>query len=506
MAYLVLILSIFSLLLIFFNYKNQHTWYFLLINTSLFIFIFSFLLLVSKFGSYINSGYVFFELDYTLFLYISKLKISYYDIVRLINLGISTYIFSLVLFSFRYRNAFNSRFAKTLPGKIKYLLILLFPFWYFFYYNPTVGYWLHILFYSDSSKSMLLTNIIFYSAKIIDFLNNAILYLYLIIPTVNLYNFASKFRIKKLKIQHFTISFFILCINLVFVCIILSEPMRTMNNYTQFDNALSLNASFTTMAAQIYKNLCLFCLIFSQITFWLLIKHSSYNILPFYTKAQFRKSKQELANNSREILHSFKNTIFSVQILCKQAELLTEPQDIKNLFSRINNVCETSLESITSTLNSFGEIAVSYQRCSISEVLDKIITMANIPSEITVKKDYTFNDTAVISPYHLEQAMINIVTNAIESIVEKKEKEGKIEISTFLEDKWIAICIKDNGIGIKRCNYKKIFKPFSSEKHLSTNWGLGLYYAKRIVEAHQGHIFVESKHKVYTTFQILLPL
>ena len=53
---------------------------------------------------------------------------------------------------------------------------------------------------------------------------------------------------------------------------------------------------------------------------------------------------------------------------------------------------------------------------------------------------------------------------------------------------------------------KQIFKPLVSTKQGSNNWGIGLYYAKKIVKSHNGHIFVESSPNKYTKFEIFLPV
>ena len=63
----------------------------------------------------------------------------------------------------------------------------------------------------------------------------------------------------------------------------------------------------------------------------------------------------------------------------------------------------------------------------------------------------------------------------------------------------------EEKLGIKNKDKYKIFNPLFSSKMGGSNFGIGLTYAKRIIEAHGGSIALKSKYKKGTTFQIELP-
>jgi signal transduction histidine kinase len=106
----------------------------------------------------------------------------------------------------------------------------------------------------------------------------------------------------------------------------------------------------------------------------------------------------------------------------------------------------------------------------------------------------------------MESLILNLLQNALESVSSK----GKIEISTALlshsaygPGQWIELKVKDNGSGISKENFKKIFAPYFSTRSRGT--GLGLTICQRVVENHQGNIKVNSS-KQGTMFQIFLPI
>ncbi len=104
----------------------------------------------------------------------------------------------------------------------------------------------------------------------------------------------------------------------------------------------------------------------------------------------------------------------------------------------------------------------------------------------------------------LVQAIINIINNAIDVLIEKNPKNPHISVSFDKSEKYITIYIEDNGGGIDDKIIDKIFEPYFSTKS-KNGTGLGLYMSKMIIEQHiNGQLIVENTGKG-ARFSIILP-
>ncbi len=143
----------------------------------------------------------------------------------------------------------------------------------------------------------------------------------------------------------------------------------------------------------------------------------------------------------------------------------------------------------------------------LNQSVDSALTLLNhlIVGKVEVSKELGRIPKVKGNPGKVSQVIINVVSNAIQSIEEGQK--GIITVRTYLRktDQKVLVSIADNGPGIPEKILPKIFDPFYTTKEVGTGTGLGLSISKGIVEEHEGEIVVETKKGEGTTFFISLP-
>ena len=140
---------------------------------------------------------------------------------------------------------------------------------------------------------------------------------------------------------------------------------------------------------------------------------------------------------------------------------------------------------------------------SLSETLTQAVSYMNKRTSQKVAINTFFNGDDVFVGLNIplfEWVIENLCKNAIDAM----DGLGKIDIHVSTDDAYVIIDVVDNGKGMEKSFYKRVFKPgFTTKKR---GWGLGLSLAKRIIEEyHGGKIFVKhSEINVGTTFRIML--
>ena len=107
---------------------------------------------------------------------------------------------------------------------------------------------------------------------------------------------------------------------------------------------------------------------------------------------------------------------------------------------------------------------------------------------------------------HFTNVLVNILDNAIKY----SESAPKIDVYTEVAKNNIIIKVQDQGSGMSKAVLKKVFEKFYREHtgniHNVKGHGLGLSYVKKIIDDHQGDVYVESEKGNGSTFYVKLPL
>lgn len=142
-------------------------------------------------------------------------------------------------------------------------------------------------------------------------------------------------------------------------------------------------------------------------------------------------------------------------------------------------------------------------RVDVGNQLHRVVNLIHsyaLGNNVVIKTDIFENGWVYANPQKLDQSLINILKNAIESM----PNGGMVWISCASnEDGYIKISIKDQGIGMSEEQIDRLGSPYYSLKESGT--GLGMMVSYQIIRSFKGKVQVKSEKGVGTEFIILLP-
>jgi len=183
----------------------------------------------------------------------------------------------------------------------------------------------------------------------------------------------------------------------------------------------------------------------------------------------------------------------------------SHPDKIRDIVPEI----EADVNRLEQVGNRFGKIGSSPKLNSINviELIKGVINYLNrrlSSDKLKIEIEHKISPEVKIEANEtlLSWAIENVIKNGLDSI---KSNEGTVYVKISSDKKGIRILIEDDGKGILRRNWKKVFQPgFTTKKH---GWGFGLSLSYRIIkEIHHGTIqILKSSPDTGTTVEIHIP-
>jgi len=288
--------------------------------------------------------------------------------------------------------------------------------------------------------------------------------------------------------------------------LVLEATLETASKSPYFFNNNSLKAHFSNITlAVLKKNLLGIFLSFVLVASVILCLLYLLKIIK--QQKQLAEVKNDLINN---ITHEFKTPIATIGIAMEAIQNFNAQNDSeKNLryakisseqVAKLNVMVEKLLE--TATLDS-DKLHLNFEVHDLAELLRKAAHKEVI--SIGQKQiSFSSSDEEIAFPmdrFHFENAINNMVDNAI--------KYGGEAISVAIQKtpNAIEITISDSGNSLTEAHKKQLFEKFyrvpMGNTHDVKGFGIGLYYAKKIIERHGGSISVAIAPN--TQFKIILP-
>lgn len=166
----------------------------------------------------------------------------------------------------------------------------------------------------------------------------------------------------------------------------------------------------------------------------------------------------------------------------------------------INMILEISMWERT-------QFQLDKKKVNMEEIMKDIVGSFRTGStNCTLSQKYDFNGAEVdLDTVYFTTLINNLLSNA----VKYSDKDPVIDIEGSAEDSKVSIKIADNGIGISKNDQKHVFDKFyrasTGNIHKYKGLGLGLYYVKKIAEAHGGDVAVSSKPGKGSIFTVTIP-
>ncbi|HBR21015.1 MAG TPA: hypothetical protein DD713_00355 [Nitrospiraceae bacterium] len=209
------------------------------------------------------------------------------------------------------------------------------------------------------------------------------------------------------------------------------------------------------------------------------------------------------------IAHQLNNPLSNISSSCQilQEEVASIDKDYeKELLQQIEGEIERAKAMVHSLLEFSRKKEFKIKPEFLKDLLKETIQLlrGEIPSNIEITTDISEDIVITVNKQRIQQALLNIIKNGIDSIADK----GEISVCARrnLKNKTVEIKIKDTGTGIEPENIERIFEPFFTTKGDEKGSGLGLFVANEIIKEHEGHIGLDSTVGQGTTFMIVLPL
>lgn len=189
------------------------------------------------------------------------------------------------------------------------------------------------------------------------------------------------------------------------------------------------------------------------------------------------------------IAHQWRQPLTAISAASENLKLKTLLNQVDTLLIQTTtediNKYTTYLSNTINDFKNFYKTNKALETTTLNEmVIKSLYIIENSISYKNIKIIKNLDSTSILKTYMSEvtQVILTLLQNAEEILIEKNIENPYIKIDTFEDNKYLYIQVSDNAGGIPLEIFDKIFDPYFSTKHEKNGTGLGLYFAKNIIE------------------------
>ena len=219
----------------------------------------------------------------------------------------------------------------------------------------------------------------------------------------------------------------------------------------------------------------------------------------------FRKAKEELKAKNTElewftysVSHDLRSPLITLQgfvELLREDLKLNEKEKVESDLKFIESSAKKMDSLLTNmlSLSRIGRVVNPPEDVSFGEIVQEALEQSTgqIKSsgiEVSVAENCP---TVHVDRMRIEEVLVNLIDNSIN--YRGDQSHPKIDIGYHEDGKEIVFFVRDNGIGIDKSQHEKIFDLFYRLENSGKGTGAGLAIVKRIIEVHEGRIWIESE-------------
>jgi two-component system phosphate regulon sensor histidine kinase PhoR len=246
----------------------------------------------------------------------------------------------------------------------------------------------------------------------------------------------------------------------------------------------------------------------------MLVAVFAYTIMIIFKQKKLSQIKNDFINNMTHELKTPISTISLASQMLQDDTISNTPKTIAHISNVINQESKRLGYQVEKVLQmaifNEGRLKLRFHLFDLNDLVRNVIMSFDIRiknkngilnTELQEMKEQVYGDEVHIT---------NVVFNLLDNAVKYSNEIPEITVATVCSKESVVLSVADKGIGIPREHQDQIFERFfrvpTGNVHNVKGFGLGLSYVKKIVDAHNGKITVESTVSKGTKFSIYFPI
>ncbi len=219
--------------------------------------------------------------------------------------------------------------------------------------------------------------------------------------------------------------------------------------------------------------------------------------------SQLADKTKELENFTYTVSHDLRSPLLTIKGFSAFLKKDLKKNDNENVFSDLEKiefatVKMSDLIDDLLKLSRTGRLSVKFKDNSVTDIINEVTRL--IQYSIINKKAEIIIDNEMPSIYGDREGIKEIYQNLIDNAIKYSQINTNPEIHIGYDKIKSVYYVKDNGIGIQKDFIDKAFGLFTKYDQNTVGTGVGLAIVKRIIEAHNGQIWVETNNNSGTSF------